>query len=164
MHDILEVMILNSDLDFENSEVKVYFFAKFSLKKLKLSVLFENGTHDILDELISNLDLDFQNSDPKTYIWTNWPETLKVVRFLLVFFRTSNLQSIFGQIWDEKVKVVRLAQKLANLIPRKFLPQKIENEKRRSKNPNTNCCRKIQIENTCTSSALRKVWHSAKWC
>ena len=34
MHDILEVMILNSDLDFENSDLKVYFFAKFSLKKL----------------------------------------------------------------------------------------------------------------------------------
>ena len=52
MHDILEVMILNSDLDFENSDLKVYFFAKFSLKKLKLSVLFENGTHGILEELI----------------------------------------------------------------------------------------------------------------
>lgn len=68
MHDILEVMILNSDLDFENSDLKVYFFAKFNLKKLKLSVLFENGIHDILEELISNLELDFQNSDPKTYI------------------------------------------------------------------------------------------------
>ena len=68
MHDILEVMILNSDLDFENSDLKVYFFAKFNLEKLKLSVLFENGTHDILEELISNLELDFQNSDPKTYI------------------------------------------------------------------------------------------------
>lgn len=95
MHDILEVMILNSDLDFENSDLKVYFFAKFNLKKLKLSVLFENGTHDILEELISNLELDFQNSDPKTYIWTNWPETLKVVRFLWTWAHSVSQRRFF---------------------------------------------------------------------
>ena len=69
-HGILEVLIPNPDLDFWNSDPKIYFWANLG-PKIERSVLSEIGAHSISRMLILNPDLDFWNFDPKIYFWAN---------------------------------------------------------------------------------------------
>ena len=103
------------------------FLGKFGPKKSMLSVLPENWHTESLEDADSYSLISFLNFLPEVYfranlgrksqsclfclkigIWDIWRMLILVAT--LVFW-ISNLESIFGQIWDEKVKVVSLPQK-----------------------------------------------------
>ena len=109
-------------------------FPKFRPKNSKLNVLTKHTTHSILEVLIPNPYLDFWNSDPKIHFWANLGRkrqrcssfvkigTHGISRMLILIptlvFWISIPNSIFGQIWAEKVKVVPFAWKLADRVSR----------------------------------------------
>ena len=80
--------------------------------------------------LIPNPDLGFWNSDAKIHFWANFGRKSQSCLFclkirthgisrILILIPTlvlwiSNPKSIFGQIWEEEVKVARFARKLAH--------------------------------------------------
>ena len=68
-HGILEVLIPNPDLDFWNSDSKVYFWENLGPKIQKCSFCLKIGSHSILRMLIPNPNLDFWNFDPKIHFW-----------------------------------------------------------------------------------------------
>ena len=81
-YGILEVLIPNPDLDFWNSHPKIHFLGKFGPRNSNLSIFFlKIGTHGISRMLI--------------LIPT------------LVSRISNHCNSLFGQIWAKKVKVVR---------------------------------------------------------
>ena len=88
-HGILEVLILNPDLDFWNSDPKIHFWANLGRKSQSCPFFLKIGTHSILTMLILIPTLVFWISDPK---------------------------SIFGQIWAKKVKVVCFVWKLLHMV------------------------------------------------
>ena len=127
-------MIPNPELDFWNSDPKIHFWANFCTKSQSCPFCLKIGTHSISRMLIPNPYLDFWNFDPKIHFWANLspksqscPFCLKIgehsiSRMLILIptlvFWISNQKSLFAQIWDRKVKVVRFAWKLAHMISR----------------------------------------------
>ena len=68
-HGILEVLILNPDLDFWNSEPKIHFWANLGPKIQSCPFCSKIGAHSISRTLIPNLD--FWSFDPKIHFWAN---------------------------------------------------------------------------------------------
>ena len=66
-HGILEVLILNPDLDFWNSDPKIHFWANLGPKIQSCLFCLKIGAHSISRMLIPNQDLDFWNFDPKIH-------------------------------------------------------------------------------------------------
>ena len=58
-HGILEVLILNPDLDFWNSDPKIHFWANLGPKSQSCPFCLKIGAHSISRMLIPNPDLDF---------------------------------------------------------------------------------------------------------
>ena len=61
---MLEVLILNPDLDFWNSNPKIHFSGKYGLKKSKLSVLSENWHTWYLRDADSYCNINFLKFQP----------------------------------------------------------------------------------------------------
>ena len=59
------MLISNPDLDFQNSNLKIHFWANLGRKSENCPFCLKIGTHGILEEVIRNLDLYSQNSDAK---------------------------------------------------------------------------------------------------
>ena len=128
--DILEELILMPDLEFRNSDCKIHFWANLGRKSQRSLFCLKIGMHGILEELILHPDLDFQNSDLKIHFWPNLGRksqscpfcvkigTQSISKMLILIptlvFWTSNPKSIFGQVWDKKVKAVSFAWKLVH--------------------------------------------------
>ena len=70
-HGILEVLILNPDLDFWNSDPKIQFWANLGPKIQSCLFRLKIGAHNISRMLIPNPDLEFWNFDPKIHFWVN---------------------------------------------------------------------------------------------
>ena len=70
------MQIPNPDLDFLNSDSKIYFWA-FGPKKSKLFSLDENWHTERLDDV----NLMFSVSNPKSFFGQIWAEKIKVVHF-----------------------------------------------------------------------------------
>ena len=68
-HGILEVLILNPDLDFWNSDPKIQFWANLGPKIQSCLFCLKIGAHSISRMLIPNPDLDFWNFDSKINFW-----------------------------------------------------------------------------------------------
>ena len=86
---MLEVLILNTDLDFWNSNPKINFWANLGQKNQSCAFFLKIGTHGISRMLIPI---------PRLVFWI------------------SNSKFFFGQIWAKKVKVVHFALKLAHMV------------------------------------------------
>ena len=122
-HVIFEVLIPNPDLDFWNSDPKIYFRANLGPKIQSCLFCLKIGACSISRMLIPNPDLVFWNFDPKIHLWADLgPQTqscpfcLKIAthgisRMLILIptlvFWISNPNFLFGKIWAKKVKVVR---------------------------------------------------------
>ena len=70
-HVILEVLILNPDLDFWNSDPKSHFWVNLGPKIQSCPFCLKIGAQSISRMLIPNPDLDFWNFDPKIHFWAN---------------------------------------------------------------------------------------------
>ena len=70
-HGILEVLILNPDLDFWNSDTKIHFWANFCPKNQSCPFYLKIGVPSMWRILIPNPDFDFWNCDPKIHFWAN---------------------------------------------------------------------------------------------
>ena len=68
---ILEVLILNPDLDFWNSDPKIHFWPNLGPKIHSCLFCLKTGAHSISGMLIPNPDLDFWHFDHKIYFWAN---------------------------------------------------------------------------------------------
>ena len=122
IHGILEVQILNPDLDFWNSYPKIH-MGKFGSKKSKLSLFPENWHTWHLDDADSYSNIIFLNFQPYIHFWANLGQKSQSCLFCLkigthvmsrllilvptLVFWISKSKSIFGQIWTEKLKVVK---------------------------------------------------------
>ena len=131
-HGILEVLILNLDLDFSNSDPKIHFWTSLGPKSRRYSFCLKIGAHSISRMLIPNPDLDFWNSHLKIHFWANLgpktqrcPFCLKIgthgISRMQILIPTlvlwiSNPNFLFGQIWAKKVKVVRFNWNLAHMV------------------------------------------------
>ena len=131
---ILEVLIPNPGLEFQNSDPKILFWANLVEKNKSCLLCLKITTHDILEELILHLDAVFQNSNPKIYFWANLGRKSQICPFylkngtqsiskMLIPIPTlvswiSNPKSIFLQVWDKKVKAVCFAWKFTHTISR----------------------------------------------
>ena len=120
---IMLILIPNPDLDFWNSDPKIHFWANLGPKIQSCPLCLKIGTHNISRMVIPNPDLDFWNFDPKIYFWANLGSKIQSCPFCLkigthgiskmliliptLVFWISNPNSLFGQIWAKKVKVVR---------------------------------------------------------
>ena len=94
----------------------------------------KTGTYGAFEVLIPKPDLDFRTFKPKIHLWANLgrknqscPFCLKIGTQIIsrmlnliptTFFWISDPNSIFGQIWAEKVKFVHFAWKLAHRVSR----------------------------------------------
>ena len=85
----LEVLILNPDLDFWNSDPKIHFWANLDPKPKSCSFCLKIGTNGISRMLILIPALVF-------WIW--------------------NRSFLLGKIWTKKIKFVHFAWKLAHLV------------------------------------------------
>ena len=83
------MLIPNPGLDFWNFHSKIHFWANLGLKSQRCLLCLKIGTHGISSMLILILTLVFWISNPNF---------------------------LFGQIWVEKVKVVRFGWKLAHMV------------------------------------------------
>ena len=133
-HDKLEVLILNRELDFWNSDPKIHFWANLGPKLQSCVFCLKIDTHSISRMLIPNPDLDLWSFDAKIHFLANLgpksqscPFCLKIgkhgISRMLILIATlvfwiSNPNFLFGQIWAKKVKVVRFNWKLAQMISR----------------------------------------------
>ena len=70
-HGILEVLILNPDLDFRNSDHKIHYGASLGPNRQSCPFCLKIGTHGISRTLIFIPTLVSWNSDPKIYFWAN---------------------------------------------------------------------------------------------
>ena len=70
-HGILEVLILNPDLDFWNSDPKIYFWANLGPKRQSCPFCLKIGTHSVSRMLILIPTLVFWISHPKIHFWKN---------------------------------------------------------------------------------------------
>ena len=86
---ILDVLIPNPDLDFWNSDPKIYFWVHLDPKSQSCFFCLKIGTNGISRMLILI---------PTLVFWI------------------SNTKFLFGQIWSRKVKFVRLAWKSAQMV------------------------------------------------
>ena len=68
---ILEELILNVDLDFWSSDLKIHFWTNLARKNWNCLFWLKIGTHGILEEFIPNPESYFQNSDLKIHFWAN---------------------------------------------------------------------------------------------
>ena len=82
-HGILEVLILNPDLDFWNSDPKINFWANLDRKSQSRPFCLKIGTYGILQELIPHPDLDFQNPNAKIHFWTSLGRKSQIYLFCL---------------------------------------------------------------------------------
>ena len=121
-HDKLEVLILNRELDFWNSDPKIHFWANLGSKLQSCVFCLKIDTHSISRMLIPNPDLDLWSFDAKIHFLANLgpksqscPFCLKIgkhgISRMLILIATlvfwiSNPNFLFGQIWTKKVKVV----------------------------------------------------------
>ena len=131
-HGIIEVLIPNPDLDFWNSDPKIYFWANVGPKIQSCPFCLKIGQFSISRILIPNPDLDFWNFDPKIHFWANLgpkiqscPFCLKIgahgISRMLILIRTlvfwiSNPNFLFRQIWAKKSKIVRFYWKLVHMV------------------------------------------------
>ena len=122
----MEVLILNPDLDFWNSDPKIHFWANLGPKSQSCPFSLKIGSHGISRMLIFIPTLVFWISHPKFIFGKiSAKKVVKVVRFFWklahmvsredansyskIFFRISNSKFLFGQIWAKKVKTWKLA-------------------------------------------------------
>ena len=100
-YGILEVLNPNPDLNFWNSDPKIYFWANldpkiqscsFGRKSQSCLFFLKIGTHVIF---------------------------MMLILIPTLVFRISNPKSIFGKIWIKKVKVVQFSWKLAHRVSRR---------------------------------------------
>ena len=133
-HGILEVQILNPDLDFWNSDLKILFWENFGRKSQSCAFFLKIGTRGIWTMLILIATLVFWISDPKSILWANFDQksqscpvwlqiaTQSVWTMLILiptlFFSVSNPKFFFGQIWAEKFKAVYFDWRLAHMVYR----------------------------------------------
>ena len=82
-HGILEVLILNPDLDFRNSDRKIHFWTNLGRKSQSSPFCLKTGTHGILEELILHPDLVLQSSNPKIHFWANLGQKSQSCQFCL---------------------------------------------------------------------------------
>ena len=82
-HGILEVLILNPDLDFWNSNPKIHFWANLCPIIQRCLFYLEIGTQSISRMSIPNPDLDFWNFDPKIHFWANLDPKIQSCPFCL---------------------------------------------------------------------------------
>ena len=68
---ILEKLIPNLDLNFWNSNPKIYFLANLGQKSCNCPFCLNIGRHGIFEKVISNPELDFRNSVLKIQFWAN---------------------------------------------------------------------------------------------
>ena len=124
---ILDVLIPNPDLDYWNSDPKIYFCTSLGPKVQSYPFYLKIGAHSISRMLIRNPNLDFWNFDPKIHFWANLgPETQSCpfcvkngthgISKILILIRTlvswiSNHNFLLGQIWTKKVKVAQFGWK-----------------------------------------------------
>ena len=78
---ILEIWIPIPDLDFWNSDPKIYFWANLGRKSLSCSFFLKIDPHGTLAMLILIPTLVFWISDPKFIFGQIWAQKFKVVRF-----------------------------------------------------------------------------------
>ena len=71
LHDILEVLILNPDLDFWNSDPKIHFWGNLGPKRQSCPFCLKIGRHGISRMLILIPTLVFWISNPKIHFWEN---------------------------------------------------------------------------------------------
>ena len=128
-HDILEVLIPNPDLDFQNFDPKIHFWANLNPKTQSWRFCLKIGVRSISRMQIPNSHLDFWNLDPKIHFWANLGPKIQSCLFCLkigthgisrmliliptLAFGISNPNFLFGKIWAKKAKVVDFNWKLA---------------------------------------------------
>ena len=88
---IMEVLIPNPDLDFRNSDPKIYFWANLGPTIQSFLFCLKIGTPTISRKMIPNLDLDLLKFWPKNPF-------------------------LAGQIWAQKFKVVSYICKLPHIV------------------------------------------------
>ena len=130
-HGILEVLFLNPDLDFWNSDPKIHFWTNLGPNIQSCPFCLKIGTQSISRILIPNTELGFWKFDLKIHFWANLgpkiqrcPFYLKIgahgISSMLILIPTlvlwiSNPNFLFGQIWAKKLKVVRFNWKLMHM-------------------------------------------------
>ena len=87
--DMLDVLILNPDLDFWNSDPKTHFWLNLGQKSQSCAFCLKIGTHGI-SRMLSLI--------PTLVFWI------------------SNSKFLFGQIWVKNIKVVHFTLKLAHMV------------------------------------------------
>ena len=87
--DMLDVLILNPDLDFWNSDPKTHFWLNLGRKSQSCAFCLKIGTHGI-SRMLSLI--------PTLVFWI------------------SNSKFLFGQIWVKNIKVVHFTLKLAHMV------------------------------------------------
>ena len=126
------MLVPNPDIHFWNYNTKINFRANLGQKIKNSLFCLKIGAHNISRMLVPNIDLDFWNSDPKIQLWANLSPKIEsclrclkngshsISRLLIgnsdSDFWNSNPKSIYGQIYAQKLKVVRLAGKLVHIV------------------------------------------------
>ena len=80
---ILEVLILNPDLDFWNSDPKIHFWPNLGPKIHSCLFCLKIGAHGMIRMLIPNPDFNFWNFDPKIHFWANLDPKIRSCSFYL---------------------------------------------------------------------------------
>ena len=117
------------DLDFWNSDSKIYFWTNLDRKSQSCPFFLKIGTNRILTMLILIPTLVFWISYPKSIFGQIWAKKVKIVCFAWkvvhmvsracwFLFQHSKLKSIFGQIWTKKLQVVQFGWKLGHRVSR----------------------------------------------
>ena len=139
-HGILEVLIPNPDLDFWNSNPKIYFWANLGPKSQTCPFCLKIGTHVIsrmlilfprklILVLVLVFWISYQKSilgkfGPKKSKFSILPENWHIwyLKEADSCFGSSFLNFLskihFGQVWAKKVKVVRFVWKLRHMVSR----------------------------------------------
>ena len=126
----MEVLILDPDLDFWNSDPKKHFWANLGLKSQSCSFCFKIGTYGISKMLIFIPILVFWIWNPNFPFGQIWAKKKSKLSVLTKNWHTWNLGSedsesglailtpkfIFGQIWVKNIKVVCFSSKLARMV------------------------------------------------
>ena len=119
----MEVLILNPDLDFWNSDPKIYFWANVGPKIQSCPFCLKIGQFSISRILIPNPDLDFWNFDPKIHFWANLGPKIQSCPFCLKIGARSISRMLIPNpdldFWNLDPKIyfwANLGQKMSNLF------------------------------------------------